>query len=207
MSLLDILNRVHLMDRNLQLTLLQILQRIPNQVIKLLPGRNIVVHRRPRQLNILASKTHEILRGNRATGTTKQHQGSQPTDNVQTGLEGSLADTIKDSVDSLTVGEFADFFLEGFVAVVDEDDVFCAVGASKGSLFFGRDGADDVSSEETAELGEEEAHTSGGSVDDDPVALLDGVALADQTDSRQTLQDNCRSLVRQWVQDERLISI
>jgi hypothetical protein len=105
-----------------------------------------------------------------------------------------LTDTVEYSVDTLAVGNFLDLLLEGLVAVVDEDNMFCTVGTGDDGFLFGGDSANDVSAQSVTELGKEETYTAGGRVDYDPVTLLNCVALGDQAGSRYTLQYECRTL-------------
>lgn len=57
------------------------------------------------------------------------------------------------------------------------------------SLLDRRRGTNDVRSEVARDLAEVEADSAGGGVDEDPVALLDGVGLAKLGESGQALDD------------------
>jgi hypothetical protein len=125
---------------------------------------------------------------------TIEYQCAQSANNVQAGLEGSLADTIKDSVYSLAISKLADFLLEDSVVIVNEDNMFSTSSFGQSYLLVSRDCTNNMGTKEAGQLSSKETNTTSGGMDNNPITLLDGVTLADHPDGCEALQEACCSL-------------
>lgn len=98
---------------------------------------------------------------------------------LQIRLKGSLAHTIKDGINTVTVGNLLDL---GDEVVVRIDGPLGAVLAGQSTLLLGAGRADDLGAYRAQHLHQKEADTAGSGVNEGPLAGLNDGGLADESE-------------------------
>ncbi|MNP27996.1 hypothetical protein D3C76_1209370 [compost metagenome] len=114
----------------------------------------------------------------RAGGRTHANHQAATLKRVQRAHEGVLADAVEHHVDANAVRQFANALGDIFMAVIDR--VVATMGLGNFALGFGGHGADDRQAQQLGPLRNNQAHTTGGGVQQDAVTGLEVVDAAHQ---------------------------
>ena len=175
------------MNLHIQRPLRNNLKQLRRILLLLLLGRDILPQRRATHLNILRAQPGDRKRRHRPRRAPETHQRPLARDRLHAPLERVLAHAVKDPRDARAARELLHLRNDVLVAVVDHE--LRTVRLRQRDLLVRARSADRARANGVQQLAEPQAHAAGGGVDEDPVALLHVVGLADEGKGGEALED------------------
>ena len=178
-----LLQRIRLMDLNIQLPILDEIEQHMGIELEFLSGYDVVVESGAGDVCALGRQVLLDVDGRHGPGAGAEvDDGALAADGLQRALPGVRADAVEDDGDAADfLGEVLDLLEPGLAGVVFVvDDELGAGGFGEGAFFGPARRADRARPDVPEDLAQEEADAAGGGVHEHPVALLHGVAFLHQ---------------------------
>ena len=159
------------------------LLRIP---LKLPPRHQKIEQRRPHQPHILRAQPRNRKRRHSARRIPERDERALARHAVEREIESRLPDAVKDGHDAFPARQLIDALLDVLVRVVDH--MRSTRPARQLDLLSRASRPDHIRPDGFQQLAQPQSRAARGGVDKDPVVFLDVVGFADQSQSREALQ-------------------